>query len=55
MSRTVPLLLQLSGADPRPIVRQIGDGIRRAIARYFGLSSLRSLTEVNSAATYSTG
>lgn len=32
MSRTVPLLLQLSGADPRPIVRQIGDGIRRAIA-----------------------
>jgi GntR family transcriptional regulator len=32
MSRTVPLLLQLSGADPRPIVRQITDGIRRAIA-----------------------
>ena len=25
-------MLQLSGADPRPIVRQIGDGIRRAIA-----------------------
>ncbi|HEX5755368.1 MAG TPA: GntR family transcriptional regulator [Arenimonas sp.] len=32
MSRTVPLLLQLSGADPRPIVRQISDGVRRAIA-----------------------
>ncbi|MBD8525232.1 GntR family transcriptional regulator [Pseudomarimonas arenosa] len=32
MSRTVPLFLQLSAADPRPIVRQISDGIRRAIA-----------------------
>jgi GntR family transcriptional regulator len=32
MSRTVPLLLQLSAADPRPIGRQITDGIRRAIA-----------------------
>ena len=33
MSRTVPLLLTLSAADPRPLVRQIADGIRRAIAR----------------------
>jgi len=32
MSRTVPLMLQLSAADPRPITRQIADGIRRAIA-----------------------
>ena len=32
MSRTVPLMLQLSGADPRPIGKQITDGIRRAIA-----------------------
>lgn len=32
MSRTVPLLLQLSGADPRPIGKQIADGIRCAIA-----------------------
>ena len=32
MSRTVPLLLQLSASDPRPIVRQISDGIRRLIA-----------------------
>ncbi|MCA0374926.1 MAG: GntR family transcriptional regulator [Gemmatimonadetes bacterium] len=32
MSKTTPLMLQLSSADPRPIVRQIGDGIRRAIA-----------------------
>ena len=32
MSRTVPLMLQLSAADPRPITRQITDGIRRLIA-----------------------
>ena len=32
MSRTTPLMLQLSGADPRPIGKQITDGIRRAIA-----------------------
>lgn len=31
MSRTVPLLIQLSYADPRPVVRQITDGIRRQI------------------------
>ena len=32
MSRTYPLWLQLSAADPRPINRQITDGIRRLIA-----------------------
>lgn len=32
MSRTTPLLLLVSPADPRPIVRQITDGIRRQIA-----------------------
>lgn len=32
MSRTVPLMLQLSAADPRTITRQITDGIRRLIA-----------------------
>lgn len=32
MSRTVPLLLQLSAADPRPINKQLTDGIRRLIA-----------------------
>ncbi|MDX1455443.1 MAG: GntR family transcriptional regulator [Gammaproteobacteria bacterium] len=32
MSRTVPLMLQLSAADPRPITRQITDGVRRLIA-----------------------
>ena len=32
MSRTTPLMLQLSAADPRPIGKQITDGIRRAIA-----------------------
>jgi GntR family transcriptional regulator len=32
MSRTVPLLLHLSSADPRPFIRQITDGIRLAIA-----------------------
>lgn len=32
MSRTVPLMLQLSAADPRPLTRQIIDGIRRQIA-----------------------
>lgn len=32
MSRTVPLLLRLSAADPRPLTRQITDGIRRLVA-----------------------
>lgn len=32
MSRTVPLMLQLSPGDPRPITRQITDGVRRLIA-----------------------
>jgi len=32
MTRTVPLMLQLSAADPRTITRQITDGIRRLIA-----------------------
>lgn len=32
MSRTVPLMLTLSAADPRPITKQITDGIRRLIA-----------------------
>ena len=32
MSRTTPLMLQLSAADPRPIGRQITDGIRLLIA-----------------------
>ncbi|WP_223670316.1 GntR family transcriptional regulator [Kangiella shandongensis] len=32
MSRTAPLMLNLSAADPRPITRQITDGIRRLIA-----------------------
>ena len=32
MSRTVPLMLQLSSADPRPITKQLTDGIRRLIA-----------------------
>jgi GntR family transcriptional regulator len=32
MSRTVPLLIDVSAADPRPIARQITDGIRRQIA-----------------------
>ncbi|MCK7594171.1 GntR family transcriptional regulator [Pseudomarimonas salicorniae] len=32
MSRTVPLMLELSAADPRPIVKQICDGVRRLIA-----------------------
>lgn len=32
MSRTVPLMLKLSAADPRPINKQITDGIRRLIA-----------------------
>lgn len=32
MSRTVPVFVQLSAADPRPLVRQIGDAIRRQIA-----------------------
>lgn len=32
MSRTTPLMLQLSAADPRPISRQITDGIRLLVA-----------------------
>jgi GntR family transcriptional regulator len=32
MSRTHPLMLQMSPADPRPLTRQITDGIRRLIA-----------------------
>ncbi|WP_206064277.1 GntR family transcriptional regulator [Oleiagrimonas sp. C23AA] len=32
MSRTVPLMLRLSAADPRPITKQIIDGVRRLIA-----------------------
>ena len=32
MSRTTPLMLQLSTADPRPLIKQITDGIRRQIA-----------------------
>ena len=32
MSRTHPIMLQLSSADPRPINKQITDGIRRLIA-----------------------
>jgi GntR family transcriptional regulator len=32
MSKTVPLFLTVSPADPRPITRQITDGIRMAIA-----------------------
>lgn len=32
MSRTVPVLLQISPVDPRPITRQITDGIRLQIA-----------------------
>lgn len=32
MSRTVPLMLQIATGDPRPISRQIVDGVRRAIA-----------------------
>lgn len=32
MSKIVPLFITISPADPRPIVRQITDGIRMAIA-----------------------
>jgi GntR family transcriptional regulator len=32
MSRTVPVLLEISPVDPRPITRQITDGIRLQIA-----------------------
>ena len=32
MSRTVPLLFQVSAADPRPLTRQIVDAVRRQIA-----------------------
>ena len=32
MSRTIPILLQISPIDPRPITRQITDGIRLQIA-----------------------
>ena len=32
MARTTPLMLQIATGDPRPISRQIVDGVRRAIA-----------------------
>jgi GntR family transcriptional regulator len=32
MSRTVPLMLHVSPGDPRPITKQITDGLRRLIA-----------------------
>ena len=32
MSRRAPLMLQIVTGDPRPIVRQIGDGIKRLVA-----------------------
>lgn len=32
MSRTTPLMLQIATGDPRPIAKQIVDGVRRAIA-----------------------
>jgi GntR family transcriptional regulator len=32
MSRTVPLLIPVTAGDPRPITKQITDGIRRQIA-----------------------
>ncbi|SDQ41826.1 GntR family transcriptional regulator [Pseudoxanthomonas sp. CF385] len=32
MARTVPLMLQIATGDPRPIVRQIVDGVRMQIA-----------------------
>ena len=32
MARTQPLMLQIATGDPRPISRQIVDGVRRAIA-----------------------
>ena len=32
MNRTVPIFLQISPIDPRPIIRQITDGIRLQIA-----------------------
>lgn len=32
MSRRSPIMLQIVTGDPRPIVRQIGDGIKRLIA-----------------------
>jgi len=32
MSKTTPLMIQLSAADPRPLGKQITDGIRRQIA-----------------------
>lgn len=32
MTRTAPLMLQIVTGDPRPIARQITDGIKRAVA-----------------------
>ncbi len=32
MSRTTPLMISLSPADPRPLIKQITDGVRVAIA-----------------------
>ncbi|MGM9514644.1 GntR family transcriptional regulator [Roseateles sp. DB2] len=32
MSRTTPLMIQIATGDPRPIAKQIVDGVRRAIA-----------------------
>ena len=32
MARTQPLMLQIATGDPRPISRQIVDGVRRAVA-----------------------
>lgn len=32
MSKTTPLMIQLNAADPRPLGKQITDGIRRQIA-----------------------
>lgn len=32
MARTVPLMLQIATGDPRPIAKQIVDGVRRLIA-----------------------
>lgn len=32
MNRRAPLMLQIVTGDPRPIIRQIGDGIKRLVA-----------------------
>jgi GntR family transcriptional regulator len=50
MSRTVPLLLSVSPGDPRPIAKQISDGVRRLIAsgelpRGAQLPSVRGLAQ----------